>query len=509
MPKRKAEKAEDPKPKPSKIKRAGTMATTVKEGQELLKQEAPELAKVQMSEQVGIETRSKQQVRQTLDVLMSEGSKGSKNMSESKAKAQFNMVFRLIDKDKDGFLIADELAEALRSLGKRPLKSKISHIIKAAAKVKTGCISSNEFVDYMTSKMLKKEKAKGKEKDEAKEKEEKGKSSSPEKKSKSKPGKRKGKGKGKGKEKVVTPEKEKAVTPEKEKAEPAAKPRLEKGRSITEFYTEYAGMHDEIVPEVVDKFKNPEGAEFDLGQNRAFDKFVILVGSFCNQFRKDAFDANPRPALENKGFKIIYTTSEKEFVENLENCDVAWVISNVAPSVLGSPLTTACKKFHDEGGGLFIWADNAPAVFHANMILKELLDCELEGSTPGGRVLEVGDSRVTGQFGRHLITSGITKLHEGVTISYPKENRSKILEVLATSSNNHPAIMFAENGEGKLAANRGRIVVDCGFTKLYVHWDTAGTARYVVNATVWLLGLDHKIALGAPLCRADLLQKKE
>lgn len=42
-------------------------------------------------------------------------------------------------------------------------------------------------------------------------------------------------------------------------------------------------------------------------------------------------------------------------------------------------------------------------------------------------------------------------------------------------------------------------MLDHGFTKLYCNWDDAGTARYVVNATVWLLALEHKTRIGVPL----------
>jgi len=43
----------------------------------------------------------------------------------------------------------------------------------------------------------------------------------------------------------------------------------------------------------------------------------------------------------------------------------------------------------------------------------------------------------------------------------------------------------------------GRVVVDCGLTKLYKEWDSAGTARYVRNIAVWLLGLEHRLKIGA------------
>jgi hypothetical protein len=63
-------------------------------------------------------------------------------------------------------------------------------------------------------------------------------------------------------------------------------------------------------------------------------------------------------------------------------------------------------------------------------------DMILIGNTPGTGTLSVGLPTTTGQFGRHLITSGIVKLYEGVTICYPK--KLGILKVLATSTNQNP-----------------------------------------------------------------------
>jgi hypothetical protein len=55
---------------------------------------------------------------------------------------------------------------------------------------------------------------------------------------------------------------------------------------------------------------------------------------------------------------------------------------------------------------------------------------------------------------------------------------------------------------------KGRIVVDCGYTKLLPHhWaKTAGTERYVRNVAVWLLALDYRIKIGAPL-QGDIVKK--
>lgn len=36
-----------------------------------------------------------------------------------------------------------------------------------------------------------------------------------------------------------------------------------------------------------------------------------------------------------------------------------------------------------------------------------------------------------------------------------------------------------------------RAILDGGFTRLYINWDTAGTARYVKNAAAWLVNYER------------------
>jgi len=81
------------------------------------------------------------------------------------------------------------------------------------------------------------------------------------------------------------------------------------------------------------------------------------------------------------------------------------------------------------------------------------------------------------------------------------------MDVLATSSHGRPVILYADND--KFTPNCGRVMVDCGFTKLYLQWDTAGTARYVKNAAIWLLGLEHRLATDAPITGAIAVNEQE
>jgi len=79
---------------------------------------------------------------------------------------------------------------------------------------------------------------------------------------------------------------------------------------------------------------------------------------------------------------------------------------------------------------------------------------------------------------------------------------------LATSSDNHPAVCYADN-EALQDDKVGRIVVDCGYTKNYFSWQEAGTARYIVNACVWLLGLEHKTLHKIPIIGKNSTEGKE
>ncbi len=51
------------------------------------------------------------------------------------------------------------------------------------------------------------------------------------------------------------------------------------------------------------------------------------------------------------------------------------------------------------------------------------------------------------------------------------------------------------------APERGRVVIDTGFTKMYSEFfnTTAGNDRYVRNVAVWLLGIDERLAKKLPL----------
>jgi len=278
--------------------------------------------------------------------------------------------------------------------------------------------------------------------------------------------------------------------------------------ALSKYYNASVGLNDELKEHKdeeskFDKHENPSGSDFDLGKDGEFKEFLILFGSFCKGYVPEATQ-KPITALKKKGFKVEETQSERDFINKLKSnkYDVAWIISGntFSDASAKEDFKKAVLEYHQNLGGLFIWGDNNPWFSHANIILPEVTkipDCILTGDTPGAKVLSIGDVKNKQQFSTHIVTSGVIKLFEGITICYPKTLGP--FKVLATSSDNHPVICYADNEV--LEKNCGRIVLDCGWTKNYCNWDDAGTARYVVNATIWLLGLEHRVALGKPMSK--------
>jgi len=197
---------------------------------------------------------------------------------------------------------------------------------------------------------------------------------------------------------------------------------------------------------------------------------------------------------KKKGFNVTVANDEKTFCNELktDKYDVAWIISDSQRNDFDTKeFKETVIDYHRKGKGLFIYGDNSPYFHHCNIILPDLVGCKLEGDTPGDKTITYGDVKVSGHFdSEHILFAGINNLYEGITICYP--NQECKLTTLAMSTDGHPCICCCERGMSNISGG-GRIVVDTGFTKLYRRfWATAGQARYVVNATVWLVDLEGR-----------------
>ena len=263
-----------------------------------------------------------------------------------------------------------------------------------------------------------------------------------------------------------------------------------------ERFNEVAGRSDIIDAREYDRYGNPSGREYDLGRDGAFKEFNILIAQFYSDFQfTDAAMQLPIDALNAKGFQVKLVKTENDCMKELASnrYAIAWIISTLQ---IGDPkFIAALTDFHSAGGAIFLFADNTPYVCHASEFLKTKFGITVEGDYYGNQAMTYQEKghQEAGHFGQHEVFTGIKNLFEGVTICHPVYSTAASREVFIT-------IATASDGNSSIAvydppatSKDGRLCLDCGFTKLYINWDTAGTARYIVNATCWLLGVRERL----------------
>ena len=256
--------------------------------------------------------------------------------------------------------------------------------------------------------------------------------------------------------------------------------------AFTTYYNKIAGKNDVDQSEKKeinrDQYGNLNGASYDLCPNDAFKGETIAVLHLYTS----GFDFSlPKAALEQKGFSLIIWRNTppdiQEFRQALKKSCQLWIISNCTV-LLNVDILQEIKLFFDEGKGVFIWGDNEPYYADANKVSMYLFNGYMYGNVPGCQCVEIQkEMKKAGLRKNHLITTGIIKLYEGETIATIADNEN--LEPLVYgSANNVVTSIYDKNGK--------RAIIDGGFTRLYCNWDTAGTARFVVNAATWLVNVE-------------------
>jgi hypothetical protein len=229
-----------------------------------------------------------------------------------------------------------------------------------------------------------------------------------------------------------------------------------------------------------DAFGNAVGSQFDLAVDGAFDGQTVAV---LHLYTGEGFDFSlPKAALGEKGFSVyrwINTApSPKVLKEGLDKACQLWIISG-SQRHLSDAHVKIIKDFFDSGRGVYIWGDNQPFYTDANVVAKALFNGEMLGNLPGTKTVTVrkGQQKV-GLMPNHDITTGLEHLYEGITLATLQPNDA-LDPLLYGSAGNLVAAIYDHKGR--------RAVLDGGFTRLYINWDTAGTARYVKNAASWLV----------------------
>jgi hypothetical protein len=233
-----------------------------------------------------------------------------------------------------------------------------------------------------------------------------------------------------------------------------------------------------------DEYGNAAGNQYDLAIDGAFEGQTVAVLHF---YTGENFDFSlPRQALKEKGFSV-YRWSNKapspqELARGLEKACQLWIISSEQRHLTDEHLKVI-KEFFDSGRGVYIWGDNEPYYADANAVAQALFAGEMRGNLPGtvSVGIRTGNEKV-GLIANHDITTGLEHLYEGITIATLQPNDA-LTPLLYGSAGNLVTAFFDHQGR--------RAILDGGFTRLYINWDTAGTARYVKNAAAWLVNYER------------------
>ncbi len=245
-------------------------------------------------------------------------------------------------------------------------------------------------------------------------------------------------------------------------------------------------VHHEVVQKRVasDQYGNAAGSQGDLAVDGAFEGQTVVVLHFYTQ---EGFDFSlPKKAIREKGFSVFRWVNAPpppaELDKALQKACELWIISGQS-QLLNEEHLKVIKKFFDAGHGVYIWGDNEPYYADANFVAQGLLGVTMSGNVPGAQVVGLqAQPNKHGLLPKHLLSTGIEHIFEGVTIATIAKNQT-LTPLIYGSADNLVTAFYDKGGK--------RAILDGGFTRLYINWDTAGTDRYVKNAAAWLANYER------------------
>ena len=247
-------------------------------------------------------------------------------------------------------------------------------------------------------------------------------------------------------------------------------------------FTQYAGQTT-IVGAKKDPQGNAEGTQYDLAKDGSFDGHTILV---LHLYTGEGFDfVKPTAALVEKGFNVIRHTKPppaNQLRTELLAASQVWIISSQVRQLSEEHLNII-DDFFQQGKGVYIWGDNDPYYVDANAVASKLLGCSMSGNSRGDKVVNEAMSNGQNGFIKHQITTGLEFLYEGITIAQIKYSEEQLIPILRGSDGHVVTACYDSDGK--------RAILDGGFTRLFLQWDDAGTARFVKNAAAWLVNWER------------------
>ena len=196
---------------------------------------------------------------------------------------------------------------------------------------------------------------------------------------------------------------------------------------------------------------------------------------------------------------------------------------NDNPYLLGQFIKVV-NQFWKNGGGIALFADNAPFNYQTNLLIEAFFpdsNFRVAGIHPGEKFIQGDDSgklekkstfnrkiQMNDEYQRASISHSLYSLYEGKTVSYfvekPNDDdllylgKNEDLTMITTPNLLKPFIPFSKDSDGGFNSafyssndNEGDIIIDCSYTKFFLEMGTKGNPRYIQNI-ISLLGAPEK-----------------
>lgn len=209
------------------------------------------------------------------------------------------------------------------------------------------------------------------------------------------------------------------------------------------------------------------------------ERNMIVILKYCHDAGFNLYD--PTNALRQHGFTIReIPITEYVNIDTLRaalrgyNCQF-WIIADNQPH-MSPELYDLVYEHFNRGKGIFIWSDNDPYYADSNVMLDHLFGSRMSGNYEGQQTLAKQVNGANLGIVEHPITRNIDHLYEGVTISHVEMTRQ--LKPLLYSSDGNVVTAYYDDG-------KKRALIDGGFTRLYVNWNSE-TEQFIVSCAMWL-----------------------
>lgn len=163
-------------------------------------------------------------------------------------------------------------------------------------------------------------------------------------------------------------------------------------------------------------------------------------------------------------------------------------------------------KFWENGGSIFLMAENEHYTFQANLFLDKLIfpktnekvKFRLEESNKGGNLMIPNKEGILekGQFNNKInlihglerisISANLNSIYEGITVAHTNTNNLGDLKPFIPFSCDNDrginSLFYCSSHDGK----EGDIVIDCSYTKFFLDLDKNTTSKYLLNISAFI-----------------------